>query len=296
MIKSMTGFGQAEVKSSQGCIRVEIKSTNHKFFEFSCRLPGYLAELEEPIRKKVALEVRRGKVSLFILAPDPAAFTSRLILNEPLAREVFHKIRRVKKVLALEGKVSDDAVLQEVLRTPDVLIRDNGTGRRNGYSRNLFLAVQRALGRLAKSKALEGRALEADFRHRIAEIKRSLVAIQKRVPASARQFRKDLKAKMKDFIKDGKLDGERLTLEVALYVKNSDISEELTRLKSHVSTLQKTLKESGELGRKIDFIAQEMYREANTIGAKSSDVGISGAVIAVKSAIEKIREQAQNAE
>ena len=125
---------------------------------------------------------------------------------------------------------------------------------------------------------------------------KSLKVIEKRLPVVEKEDKKTLEKKTKELLKNGQVDHERLTLEVALYVKNSDISEEVTRLKSHMDAMKKTLRESGELGRKIDFIGQEMYRESNTMGAKSNDVLIANQVIQIKSAIEKIREQAQNVE
>ena len=143
---------------------------------------------------------------------------------------------------------------------------------------------------------MEGRALDRDIRKRLTEIEKSLKVIGKRIPVSTAQYRKNLERKIKEYIRNGEVDRERLTLEVASYVKNSDISEEVTRMKHHIHAMKKALREKGELGRKMDFIAQEMYREANTMGAKSSDVTIANQVIHVKSSIEKIREQAQNAE
>ena len=153
-----------------------------------------------------------------------------------------------------------------------------------------------ALTNLKKSRILEGKALDKDLRNRMAEMIKSIKAIEKRLPVLAKEYKKNLEMKMKDFMKNEQIDTERLTLEVALYVKNSDISEEVTRLKHHIDAMKKTLYEEGELGRKIDFIGQEMYRESNTMGAKSNDVAIANHVIAIKSAIEKIREQAQNVE
>jgi len=306
-LKSMTGFGRSELKSARGFIRAEIKTINHKFFEVSSRLPGHLAEFEDAIRKIVSQEVRRGKISLFVSSPDPSTFSSRLILNEPLAKEVYHKIQRLKHVLKLDSKnpAAEGAALREVLRYPDVLSKDTSSYKKSIFTKELEKAVGLALWSLRKSRIQEGKALEKDFRKRISEIKKSLGIIEKRLPQIAREYKASLAKRMKDFLpatehggsgKNGEVDSERLTLEVAAYVKNSDISEEVTRLKSHLDAMTKTLGESGELGRKIDFIAQEMYRESNTMGAKSSDVTIANAVIGIKSTIEKIREQAQNVE
>ena len=296
MIKSMTGFGQAELGAASGAVRVEIKSTNHKFLEISVRLPNHLLAFEEPVRKRVSQDIQRGKVTLFVQSPDPAVMASRLVLNEALAREASQKVVRLKKLLGVKEKLPAAAFLKLVLSAPDVLTKEASLERTPSNARVLLKAVEKALQSLERSKLFEGRALEKDLRRRISEIRSSLRAIERCIPAGVKEYKRSLEKKMKEFLKDGEMDRERLTLEIALYVKNSDISEEVTRLKSHLQAMQKTLSEHGELGRKIDFIAQEMNREVNTIGAKSADGAIANAVIAMKGAVEKIREQAQNVE
>ncbi len=290
----MTGFGRSELKSAQGHIRVEIKTVNHKFFEISARLPNHLGEFEDLVRKTVGQEVRRGKINVFVSSPDPAVVSTRLKLNEPLAKEVHINIQRLKNILKI--KSDDNAVLREVLRYPEVLSKDTSFYKEQFFSKQLVRAVTLALGSLKNSRLQEGRALDKDFRRRLVEIKKALAAIEKRLPAIVKEYKKSFESKSKEFLKNGEIDRERLTLEVALFMKNSDISEEVTRLKSHLDAMRKSLGETGELGRKIDFIAQEMYRESNTMGAKSSDVVIANSVIQIKSTIEKIREQAQNVE
>jgi uncharacterized protein (TIGR00255 family) len=291
----MTGFGQAEVKAPQGKIRVELKSTNHKFLEISTRIPGHLAEFEDGIRKKIGDHASRGKILLFVASPDPSVFISRLALNESLAKEVFNKTQQVQKMLKL-SHVTEDAILREVLRYPDVLTKDTSSDKGSHYSQYLFKALEVALINLDRSRAQEGQALLKDLKGRVKEILASLKKIEKRIPIVAKEFKVRLKNRMQEFLKNEELDTDRLTGEVAQYVKNSDISEEVTRLKSHMDAMSRALAEKGELGRKIDFIAQEMTRETNTIGSKSADVMIAEAVIEIKAAIEKIREQAQNVE
>ena len=301
MLKSMTGFGRSELKFAHGHVRVEIKTVNHKFLEVSARTPGHAADFEERARKIISQELRRGKVNLFISCPDPAVFSTRLFLNEPLAKEAFHKIERLRKALGMGGKGRSSAeeqgiILREVLRVPDVLTKDTSSFRETSLFRELEKALGSAVGALRKSRIAEGRALSRDFEARLREIKNSVKGVEKRLPVLAREYRKSLESRMKDFLKNGQVDRERLTQEVAIYLKSSDISEEITRLKSHLVAMGKALGESGEVGRKIDFLGQEMLREANTMGSKSADVAIANAVIQIKSSIEKIREQAQNVE
>jgi uncharacterized protein (TIGR00255 family) len=291
----MTGFGQAELKVPQGGIRVEIKSINHKFLEISLRLPGHLAELEETLRRQIAQKIRRGKIYLSVSSPDPSVISNRLILNAVMAKEVFRKAEEVKKILKLKS-VSEDAMLREVLRHPEVLIKDNSSKDGTIFSKSVHRALEIALSDLDRSREKEGRALFNDLKGRVREIRNSLKLIEKRLPVLANEFKKSLQTRMKGFLKEDTIDKERLTTEVAQYLKNSDISEEVTRLHSHLKGMDEALAEKGELGRKIDFIAQEMTRETNTIGAKSSDPAIANSVIQTKSSIEKIREQAQNVE
>ena len=295
MLRSMTGFGQAELKASGGSIRVELKSTNHKFLEISSRLPGHLAELEEALRKQISQRIGRGKIFLFVSSPDPSVMSSRLILNAAMAKEVFHKAEEVKKILKLRS-VSEDAMLREVLRHPEVLVKDNTTRSGAVFSKQISRVLETALADLDRSREKEGRALFNDLKGRLREVRQSLNTIQKRLPVLAKEYKKGLHGRLKDYLKEVDIEKERLTTEVAQYLKNSDISEEVTRLNTHLKAMDSALAEKGELGRKIDFIAQEMTRETNTIGAKSSDPAIAGGVIQIKSAIEKIREQAQNVE
>ena len=291
----MTGFGQARLKTREGQFRAEIKSVNHKFLEVSVKLPGAVAEFEETLRREASSRVKRGKVLIFVSCPDPSMFSSRLVLNEKLAREVYDKTQSVKRMFRL-NQAGDAAVLSEVLGFPDVLVKDTSIEGRGSYAEPLQKVVIEALENFDRSRKAEGQSLLRDLKKRALEIAKAVGAIDKRIPLGAKSFKKTLETRMKDFLKDDQIDRERLTIEVAQYLKSSDISEEMTRMRSHLESLTKALKEEGELGRKIDFIAQEMTRETNTIGAKSSDPRITDEVIRIKSAIEKVREQAQNVE
>ncbi|MBI3315920.1 MAG: hypothetical protein HYZ87_02980, partial [Candidatus Omnitrophica bacterium] len=215
----MTGFGRSELRSARGFIRVEIKTTNHKFLEVSSRVPNHLAELEDTLRKTVSKQLRRGKVNVFVSGPDPAVFSSRLFLNEPLAKEVFHKVRRLKHVLKL-GEVSANPVaeralfLKEVLHYPDVLVKDTSAVKSTLFFKDLEKAVTQALFKLGQSRAREGRALKRDLERRVSEIRRSLKRVERRLPALSREYRKALRQKAGEFLKDGEIDRDRLTLEV----------------------------------------------------------------------------------
>lgn len=295
-LKSMTGFGRSERLTPLGPVRVELKSTNHKFLDVSSRLPGYLAEFEDAIRKKIGDVLSRGKVHVFVSAPDPSVFASRIRPNARLAGEAQKAILALRAKLGAEKNVSHADVFREVLRVPDVLVRETESAGRNQYSKELLAAVGAALASLERSRESEGRVLAADLKKHLASMRADLSAVKKRAAAASANYKKSLNARLGDFLKEGQIDKERLTVEVAQYVKGSDISEEITRLGGHFDALERAIREGGELGRKIDFIAQEMIRETNTIGSKSSDAAITARVIDLKGSIEKIREQAQNAE
>lgn len=292
----MTGFGRSERLTPLGPVRVELKSTNHKFLDVSSRLPGYLAEFEDAIRKSIGDSLSRGKVHVFVSAPDPSVFASRIRANERLAAEAAKAILTLRAKLGVEKSVSAADVFREVLRVPDVLMREAAPASRNQYSKELLAAVAEALVSLDRSRAAEGRVLAADLKKHLTSMRRALAVVSRQARSAGARYKKSLRGRMSEFLKEGQMDKERLTLEVAQYVKNSDISEEISRLGGHFDALESAIREGGELGRKIDFIAQEMIRETNTIGSKSADAAITKEVIELKGAIEKIREQAQNAE
>ncbi len=296
-MKSMTGFGRAELRSPHGLVRVEIKTTNHKFLEVAPRLPNHLVEFEDQLRRLVSAELRRGKVVVTANAPDPAAYSGRVHLNEPLARAVHKSVLRLRQILGTRGTAEDASVFSEVLRYPDVLVREVSPEGRGELSKTITRAAQLAVENLRASRTDEGKALERDFRKRLDEIAAALAAIERRLPALAKEFRAHLEKKISSFAPEAGPERQRAAADAAAaYVKNSDISEEVTRLRAHIAAMRKSLAETGELGRKLDFIAQEMVRETNTMGSKSGDTLIAEQVIRAKSAIEKIREQAQNVE
>ncbi len=295
-VRSMTGFGRSERVTPLGPVRVELKSTNHKFLDVSSRLPGYLAEFEDAIRKKIGEVLSRGKVHVFVSAPDPSVFASRIRPNARLAGEAQRAILALRAKLGAEKSVTNADVFREVLRVPDVLVRETESSSRNQYSKELLAAVGAALASLEKSREAEGKVLAADLKKHLAAMRRGLAIISKQAKTAGARYKKSLQERMGEFLKENQIDKDRLTIEVAQYVKGADISEEISRLGGHFDALDRAIREGGELGRKIDFIAQEMIRETNTIGSKSADAAITKEVIDLKAAIEKIREQAQNAE
>lgn len=288
-MKSMTGFGRAEFQTPHGPVRIELKSTNLKFFELSSRLPEDLIPFADPIRKIIQRRVKRGKVLLTVTAPEVLVTPGKLRLDERLARQYFGAFVRLGKVLGTGEKPS----LAVIARMPDVLTRSVTTGDVRAIWSKAKGAVEKAVVEFDRSRLTEGRALGRDMAQRAARIAKSLRRIELRAPKVVALHRKKLEKRNG---KAAEPETQRVQTELAAFAKSADITEETVRLRSHVRSFSQTLKGGGEVGRKIDFIAQEMIRETNTIGSKCNDYTISDEVIQIKAELEKIREQAQNVE
>lgn len=256
-VRSMTGFGRAEFEIPQGPVQIEIKSTNHRYFEFSARLPHALLSHEEDIRRMAQKSIGRGKVHLTITAPDQLVRRGRLTVDDALAKEYYKIFSHLNRELGLDAKVT----LRDIVSMPDVITQTAKVSERHRVWNDLSRALKKSLDQLTRSRELEGRKLAKDLIERLGKIEKASVRIKRRSAGIT-----------------------------------NDITEELVRLASHVGAFRGTLKTGGEVGRKIDFIAQEMVREINTTGSKCNDTAIAADVIEVKTEIEKIREQAQNLE
>jgi uncharacterized protein (TIGR00255 family) len=290
-IRSMTGYGRSEFRTPHGPVRVELRTTNHRSLEVSPRLPEDLAPFADAARKAVQARVRRGKVLLTVTAPENVLAAPEPHLDEGLARRYYAILRRLARALGLREKVA----LEHVLRMPDVVRRSvPGRAVERAWARTRR-ALAGALADLDRSRLREGALLARDMLRRGAVVRRRLGLIEKRVPRVVRSFgaktRKRLRAES-----DPAAAKERLQAETAAFAKACDVTEEVVRLAGHVDALAHALRTGGEVGRKIDFICQEMTREANTLGAKSNDYAIAEHVIDIKTEIDRIREQGQNVE
>jgi uncharacterized protein YicC (UPF0701 family) len=268
-VRSMTGFGRAEFEIPQGPVQIEIKSTNHRYFEFSARLPHALLSHEEDIRRMTQKAVGRGKVHLTITAPDQLVRRGQLTVDETLAKEYYKIFTRLNQALGLKEKIT----LRDIVRMPDVITQTAKVSERHRVWNDLSRALKNALEQLTRSRELEGAKLAKDLAARLGTIEKAALRIKRRVSQR-----------------------EKNAQDVSAVSRPADITEELVRLSSHTGAFRGTLKSGGEVGRKIDFIAQEMVREINTTGSKCNDSAIAADVIEVKTEIEKIREQAQNLE
>ncbi len=292
MVRSMTGFGTSKARSKHGTITAEIKTVNHKYLEVSVKLTPSLYLFEENIKSLVQKDIRRGKVYLTLAHEGICPDSDILHLDLGLAENYFNKLTEIKKHFKLKEEIS----LKDIASFQGVL------SYRVTEKETLVLwpvvqeAVVKAVKRLIHERDKEGRHLAKDLAGRIAIIKKHITIINSRAKASVKTYKKKLEEKAVDAAPGTQASAEKIDIEVALFAKNSDISEEVTRLTGHLINFTRILKSSGETGKKLDFIAQEMHREINTIGAKSSDYDISTSVIEVKGEIEKIREQVKNIE
>ena len=292
MIRSMTGYGRGESSGKFGVFKIEVKSVNNKFFDMSSKLPNGLFIFEDRVREYVQKRVKRGRVHLSINYEDGAKRTKRIVLDKGLASSLLREIGRFKKANGLRGEID----LNQIITFPGVFAYSDSMADVHKLWRNLKEALEEALESLDKSRAREGRNLAKDLLFRTRKIKRHIDAIKKRSNVSVRHYKNEFSKRIKELSGGIAMDKGRLEQEVAIYAKNCDITEELIRIKSHLMNFEKSLISLGEKGKILDFMAQELMRESNTIGAKSSDFRISKYVIKIKSEIEKIREQVKNIE
>lgn len=293
MIKSMTGFGKGTQDSPYGKIAAEIKALNHRSLSITCSPFNGFFLLEENMKAVFEDKLFRGKIFVKVTNENVGMKKSlqKIEINENIAQEYLKKIGKLKKNLNLEG----DLQIAELVKFPGVV--ENGTESEEKIWPYIEKALKKALNKLIKYRKTEGVRLAKDFNARLRRIEASIRKIKKYGKQSVTCYRKKLVKSIREIAKNTKPDKSRLETEVALFAKNCDIAEEITRLKGHLASYKEAMsKVRADVGKKLDFIAQEMQREANTIGAKSSDFGIAKMVIEVKSEIEKIREQIKNIE
>ena len=292
MIKSMTGFGKGQTLSPRERITVEIRSLNHKYFDLVSRLPNNLSTFDDKVRDCVKKRIRRGRVNLSLTREGKEKEKSQFLVDMNLARKYHRELLKLKRNLRLK----DDLGVTQILSLPEVISYEQKKENVSQLWPYIKRALQRALYKLGRMREAEGRRLLRDLLRRTKSIRYYLGNIETQLPKVIEGYRKNLFQKVKALSGLKKPNQDRIAEELALFVRNSDVSEELTRIKSHLKAFTTALRNQREAGKELDFIAQELFREANTIGAKSGSFRISRWVIKIKSQIEKIREQLQNVE
>ncbi|KHO62621.1 TIGR00255 family protein [Thermoanaerobacter sp. YS13] len=290
MIKSMTGYGRGEIKEKGYYITVEIKSLNHRFLDINCRMNKLLSGLEEKVREFVSKQIERGRIELNIGFEVYEKSINVIEIDESLLSEYLRVFTDIKSKFELEGfiKVSDLVYLPEVIK-----VKNDDLDLEEIWEL-LKLPLGEAINNLIDMRNKEGIKLYVDVVNRIDKISDIVKEIEDLSFVMVEDYRKRLEQRIKELGVD--IDHNRMSMEIAIIADKSCIAEEITRLKSHIIQFKDSLEEEGSVGKKLDFIVQEMNREANTIASKSIDYRISSKVIDLKNEIEKIREQVQNIE
>lgn len=288
----MTGFGTATAQSPGGRLTVDIRSVNHRFSEVQIRLPKDLTSLEDRARAVIQGKVHRGRVEVVVTREDGARRPKAVRADLELATAYAQALRDIAGTVGAVGEVT----LTQLAALPDVLRAEDDRPDVETLWPALESAVATASDALVAMRTAEGRHLADDLLDRAAALGRLLDAVNARSRDVVRQYSERLRVRLAELLAEIPIDETRIATELALFAERSDISEELVRLRSHTAQFRQTVDEDGAVGRKLEFILQEMGRETNTIGAKANDLDITRAVIAMKTELESLREQVQNVE
>lgn len=292
MIKSMTGYGRSEVEQNGRKVTLEISSVNHRYCDLNIRMPRSFTQLEDKIREIIKKRVSRGKIDVSIYITSQTDDDLEVIINEP----VCHKSIQGLRYIAEKFKLKDDLALSHILSIGDAFSIHKKAGDLDAIMDIIETALNEALDSLIEMRIKEGNMLREDILNKLSLLNEIVLEIEKRSYLVVGEYKKKLEARLKLLLPDVSIDPSRIAQEVVIYADKCAIDEELTRLKSHISQII-TISESKEpSGRKLDFLMQEMNREANTIGSKANDSMITNYVVELKTEIEKIREQVQNIE
>ncbi len=293
-MKSMTGYGWGECSQSGFKVTVELSSVNRKQSEISINLPRELEVLEAQVRDEVNRKIARGRLTARItLHAGEGQEASRVRVNTTLAKAYARELRQLAKDL----NIKDDLSLDHLVRAPGVLETNDEVGDAEAFWPAVNKALQQALAMLLKMRTREGTNLKKDLCDRVGTMRKAVTRVKKEAPLVQKRYREQLVERIKGAgLEDLQIDEERLLKEVVFFADRSDISEELTRLLSHFQQFDDCVKSGEPVGRTLDFLAQEMNREINTIGSKANDGTISREVVVLKTELEKFREQAQNVE
>ena len=292
MIKSMTGFGRGELVTDDCKVTVEIKAVNHRYCDINIKLPKVLNYLEGKLRGSLKKTISRGKVDVYISYEDLSERTATVRLNKGLGREYYNALQELSEQLEIPNTITAIQIgrLQEVMSLEDQPINQEHV------EEEVMAALTMAADQFAESKSKEGNNLKEDILEKLDGLLENITEIEKRYPDMVNEYRQKLLDKVHTILGDANIDENRIATEVVIYSDKICVDEETVRLRSHIGNMRDVLTAGGSVGRKLDFIAQEMNREANTILSKANDISISNRAIDLKTEIEKIREQVQNIE
>jgi uncharacterized protein (TIGR00255 family) len=291
MIKSMTGFGQGSATGENFKVRVDLRTVNNRFLDVHTRLPQELSSLEMSLKKQIQAKLKRGRIEMTIAVEQTRQ--ANFEINRPLVAGYLAALSQAKTEFNLQGETT----LELIAKLPGALqVSQNSSTLDETLVAGVTHALAQALISLTEMRMVEGQELARELNTRLDKIESQIPIIEEEAKLLPAMYRDRLMKRLQDILKTGQVDEARVAQEVVTLADRSDISEELTRLKSHVTQMRDTLNSDDEVGKRLDFLLQEMNREANTILSKSNDLAISDAAIVVKTEVEKLREQAQNVE
>jgi uncharacterized protein (TIGR00255 family) len=287
----MTGYGKSTLATDSREYQVEIKTINHRFADINVKMPRVLSYLEEDVKKEILKQVSRGKIEVFITYSNSSSENNEVKINTEIAKLYINELRNLAETEGLQSNIE----VTEVAKFPDVLkIKSNNDDEK--IKEELLEVVKNATTNLVNMRTAEGEKIEQDLNNRINDIEAKTSEISKLSTGLIGDYVVKLENRIKELLKTEEIDKSRLAQEVVIYADKCSVEEEITRLKSHISQFRKMLENEGAIGKKIDFLIQEMNRETNTIGSKANNLEITNYVIEIKTQLEDIREQIQNIE
>ena len=292
MVKSMTGYGRAVETVNGREFTVEIRSVNNRYLDCTVKLPRSFSFAEEAVKAAVKAAVSRGKVDVYISVRSETEADVQVTLNKPVLEGYLAAMRQMVD----EYGVKDDISVSGLSRMNDIFVVDKPKADEDQLKADLLSVVEKALAAYDAMRVTEGLALENDLRSRAATILELVAQVEEQNPRTVSEYRKRLEEKMREVLENKSIDESRILTEAAIFADKVAVDEETVRLRSHLEQMDTMLSGSGGIGRKLDFLLQEMNREANTTGSKCSDVKVARIVVDIKAELEKIREQTQNIE
>lgn len=291
-MKSMTGYGRAKEERDGKTITVELRAVNHRYLDCTVKAPRQYGFLDDAVKKAAAARIARGKVEIFVGVEVEEGGDVAVTVNHQLAKRYLDALHDLSETYGLR----DDVTVTTLAKLPDVLGSERIEQDAEAMTREVLAVFDKACDGFDQMRLREGEKLAEDVRNRCAAIERMVGEVETRSPERVREYREKLLARMQEVLADSSIDETRILTEAAIYADKTAVDEETVRLRSHLQQMDGMLKETQPIGRKLDFLVQEMNREANTIGSKANDVTMARTVVDIKSEIEKIREQIQNIE
>ena len=291
MIRSMTGYGRGNISKNEREYQIEIKSVNHRYLDISAKMPRQLSYLEDAIKKEIASKVKRGKIDVFITFNNNSLEGRTIKINTELAHAYIEELKRLSE----KEKILSDIQVTEISKYPDVLNIQNEQDD-DKIKEELIEVLNDAIENFISMRQTEGSKISEDLLKRLDYIEVKVNEISKLSTGLIEEYVVKLETRIKEFLKDQEIDKQRLAQEVVIYADKCSVEEEITRLNSHILQFKNLLNSDEAVGKKLDFIVQEMNRETNTIGSKANNLDITKRVIDLKTEIENIREQIQNIE